>query len=91
MTKLEELARILDPGAWLSLDRQWPEATNGAGFRRYRSLEAAKRLLTALLPPNERMIEAGADNVVGCCMPSPKEAREIFTAMIQSILNEGEG
>lgn len=43
----------------------------------------ADAALAAILPPNEKMIEAGVDSgPVGCCIATGAEVTTIFTAMI---------
>lgn len=57
-------------------------------------VSAAKAALTALLEPDEGMVEAGDKAVGDICSHWPEAARDLFTAMFRQALNTtdiGEG
>ena len=97
-TKREEVARAMwrqcvdrmrlngtigGNGTLAGLAGDWPWESEGDAHHAD-WLAYADAAIAAMLPANAKMIEAGMENVVGCCCPSQIEVGDIFTAMIDA-------
>jgi len=88
MTKLEEVARAL---ACDGQQDQWEALTL---VERSNARADAYRVIEALRNPTEEIVEAGFDNdelgIIWTAAITPDDRKEIWQAMIDSILSEGE-
>jgi len=88
-TMLERLARTLEPRAWAALDFGDTLAFKN---RRTSSLRKARAILNELKQPSEGMVEAGRSADVWTYGGKQyASAEEHWRAMIDHVLNEGEG
>lgn len=84
--ELERLARIIRPGAFKS-ELSLPEAKKWQKRAQESARDTARAILQALAEPSEGTVEAGVD----AGWVQSNGAKHTFTAMINHILNEGEG
>ena len=75
----EHAANALDPLAFIAM---WPKKTREARLTVVKVLRAL-RDIEDWAPT----VEAGGDNVVGCCTPSDGETVDIWKSMIDEILS----
>jgi hypothetical protein len=92
MTKLEEIARIIDPLSWdedywAKAPYSSEEATAIREQGENDALEVARAVIQELMKPNLRMDHAGVTASFDTI--DPEKAAELRRAMLQAILDEG--
>ena len=98
MTKLEQIARLIDPEAWSQYDMLLRHVSAQGADRGLLdeaaqamltpSRDKAKAMLALLREPTEAMISAGYIRLEGETFDRPREPMNAWPAMIDAILQE---